>query len=414
MTVFVIIAILMVLAAVSAVIVPLLRQPKKPAHPAADSVAMSLGVLREQLTELEREFAAGHLNAESYATEKAELEQRALEDGQRTAPTAAPTDVRRTKLAVAIGVAMPLLVLGIYYAMGSHEALTGKPPAAQVGAEGGEAGHALTQQQIEGMVEKLAERLLDNPNDGQGWHMLARSYAVLGRHAESAAAYGRAVSLLPPDAQLLADYADMLAVTQQRKLQGEPEKLIRQALQIDPRNVKALALSGSVAFERKDFRAAANEWRKILDLVPKDSDISASIRSSIAEAEGRAGGATAPPQTSAANTNVSGLVTLDPALRQKASTDDAVFVFAHAVNGPRMPLAVLRKRVSDLPFEFSLDDSMAMTPQARLSQFDQITVSARISKTGDPLPHSGDLEATPVPASAGVSGLKIMIVREVK
>lgn len=414
MTIFAIIAILMVLAAVSAVVVPLMRKPKGPSQPTADSAALSLGVLREQLVELEREFAAGHLSAEGYAAEKIELEQRALEDGQRTAPAAAPADKRRTKLAVAIILAVPLLVLGMYYTMGSHEAISGKQPDVQAGAEGGDASQALTQQQIEGMVEKLVERLRDTPNDGQGWHMLARAYAVLGRHAESASAYGRAVSLLPPDAQLYADYADILAVTQERTLQGEPEKLIKLALQTDPRNVKALALSGSAAFERGDYRAAASEWRKILDIVPQDSDITAPIRSSIAEAEGRAGIATTAPQAPAAGTKVSGSVALDPALRQKVSPDNTVFVIAHAVNGPRMPLAILRKKVSDLPFEFALDDSMAMSPDLKLSQFDRITVSARISKTGDALPHSGDLEAAPMPASAGVSGLKVVIAREVK
>ncbi|OGS92266.1 MAG: c-type cytochrome biogenesis protein CcmI [Gallionellales bacterium GWA2_60_18] len=414
MTIFAIVAAIMVLAALAAVIVPLLRKPKGAAQPGTDSAAMSLEVLREQLADLEREFAAGHLTAEHYAAEKAELERRALEDGQRTTPVGAPTDARRPKLAAAVGIAVPVLVLGMYYAMGSIESLTGQQP--QPVAESGDASHALTRQDIEAMVGQLAERLMENPEDGQGWHMLGRSYAVLGRHAESAAAYARAVNLLPPDAQLLSDYADVLAMMQGRKLEGEPEKVIRLALQTDPRNIKALALSGSVAFERKDYRAAAGEWRKILDLVPPDSDISTSIRSSIADAESRIGGDStpAPAQPAAAAAVISGSVALDPALRGKAGPDNAVFIFAHAVNGPRMPLAILRKKVSDLPFEFTLDDSMAMSPDLRLSQFGQVTVGARISMSGDALQHSGDLVAAPVQTGPGAGNIRLSIASVVK
>lgn len=287
MTIFVLVAIVLVAVAVLAVVVPLLRKPRTEPEPSApDSVALSLGVLREQLAELEREFAAGHISAEIHAQEKAEIEHRALEDGQRAGAVVAPGNTRRTKLAVAIGIALPVLVLGMYFALGSYQMLDGKKPAAQPGG----APHALTPQQIVGMVERLSERLLDNPNDGQGWQMLARSYGVLGRYNESVAAYGRAVSLLPPDAQMLADFADMLAMTQGRRLQGEPEKVVRQALEVDPRNVKALALSGTIAFERKDYPAAIGEWRKILAIVPEESNLAASIRSSIADAERLMGG----------------------------------------------------------------------------------------------------------------------------
>jgi cytochrome c-type biogenesis protein CcmH len=112
------------------------------------------------------------------------------------------------------------------------------------------------------MVERLSEKLQANPNDGAGWLMLARSYSVLGRFPESAAAYGRAVGLMPPDAQMLADFADTIAMAQGRKLLGEPEKLVRRSLEIDPRNLKALALSGTIYFQRQDFKAAIGEWQK--------------------------------------------------------------------------------------------------------------------------------------------------------
>lgn len=286
MTVFVLLALFLVTIALLAVIVPLLRKAKT-APPAADSVALSLGVLREQLAELEREFAAGNLSAEIHAQEKAEIERRALEDGRRGegAPPAVD-DTRHVKSALAVGIALPIFVLGLYFALGSYQTLDGKPDP----HGGQDSAHELTPQQIVGMVERLSERLQSNPDDGPGWEMLARSYGYLGRYNESAAAYGRAVRLLPPDAQLLTDYADVLAVTQGRKLQGEPEKLVRQALEIDPRNIKALALSGTIAFERKDYQGAISEWRKILAEVPNDSELAADIRAGIADAEKQSAG----------------------------------------------------------------------------------------------------------------------------
>lgn len=408
MTVFIIVAIVLVALAVLAVVIPLVRMPKVELTSVPKSAAMSLGVLREQLADLEREFAAGRLGAEAYAQEKIEIESRALEDGRQAAPIAVASDARSTKLAAALAIVVPALALGMYFAQGSFKVLNENKPVAQSGAP-----HALTPQQIVGMVEKLSERLQDNPNDGPGWQMLARSYGVLGRYPESAAAYGRAVSLLPPDAQMLADFADMLAMTQNRRLRGEPEKIVRQALEVDPRNIKALALSGTLAFEGKNYPAAIGEWRKILELVPQDSNAASSVRSSIADAEKRMAGSGETP-LAAPGTTVSGAVNIDPAIRQRVGPDDVVFVFARAANGPRMPLAILRKRVSDLPFRFSLDDSMAMAPNLKLSQFDKVEIGARVSKSGDALARSGDFEGWSEQVTPGAGNINLVIKTQVK
>lgn len=413
MSVFIGIVALMLLGAVLAVLLPLLRKPQAaPTVAAPDSASLSIGVLREQLLELEREYAAGRLDAAQYAQEKSELETRVLEEARSDAKVATQ-DARRPRLAIALALGVSATVIGTYLLFGSPQTLD--PAKAQPAGQA--APHALTPQQIASMVERLSERLQDNPNDGQGWHMLARSYGVLGRYAESAAAYARAISLLPPDAQLLADFADTLAMTQGRRLQGEPEKVVRQALLVDPRNVKALALSGTIAFEGQDYAAAIGEWRKILAAVPEDSGIAASIRASIADAENKVGkmtGGEPAKMPVAAAAKLSGSVALDPSLREKVAPDDVVFVFAHAVDGPRMPLAILRKRVADLPFEFSLDDSMAMAPNFRLSQFDKVVVGARVSKSGDALPRSGDLEGQSAQVVPNSGGVKIAIRTVVK
>lgn len=187
-------------------------------------------------------------------------------------------------LAVALAVALPLAAAGLYLATGTPSSLA---PQIAAGATGGSP-HAVTPESIQGMVARLAARLRENPEDADGWVMLARSYAAIGRYPDSALAYERAAERLPGDAQLLADFADVAAMAQGKRLQGKPETLIARALAADPNNVKALSLAGTVAFEKDDYGAAKASWQRILSLVAHDSPVARSIRGSIADAERRA------------------------------------------------------------------------------------------------------------------------------
>lgn len=410
MTTFLIVAALLLAIAIAAVAAPLLRKPRT--SEGAESAALSLQVLREQLSDLERERQAGTLDAAQYEKECADIERRAIEDG-RQPPAAAVAESRQTWLAAAIGAAVAAIAIGLY-------ALLGTPAAFQQPGAGHAAGqqnaHSVTPQQIEAMVARLAERLQDNPGDGEGWLMLARSYNALGRFPEASAAFGRAMSLLPPDAQLLSDYADTLAMAQGRSLRGEPEKIIQRALAADPRNIKALALSGSAAFERQDYAAAIAEWRKVLDIVPPDSNVADRIRNSIADAESRSGGrAGEAGGNTAAKTGVSvqGVVALDSGLRSQVADGDTVFIFARPVAGAKMPLAIKRIQVRDLPARFTLDDSMAMPGGPKLSDHAQVVVGARVSKSGDATPRSGDLEGYADAVPAGATGVRLTISRQI-
>lgn len=417
MTWFLVFSGLLLAGVLALLIYPLVRGGSSKADVALKSRELNLAVLREQRAELERDYAEGRLDAAAYDKAREELERRTLEDAA-TAPVVRKSSWvgRRPWVAALLGVFLPAVVIGLYAFLGQPGAMTGQRPAST--AESGS--HALTPQQIQGMVERLAERLQQNPNDGSGWLMLAKSYSVLGRYPESAAAYGRAVSLLPPDAQVMADFADTVAMAQGRSLQGEPEKLVQKALEIDPKNLKALALSGSIAFDRQDYRRAIGEWRKILALVPPDSNIASGIQGSIRDAENRlaVSGQQQPvqpePKAATANLAVSGEVSIDPALAASVAPGDALFVFARAVDGPKIPLAILRKTAGELPLKFSLDDSMAMAPNFRLSQFNQVIIGARISKSGDAMPRSGDLEGASAPVTPGQAGIKVRIGQKVK
>ena len=395
-------------------VVPLLRRDSRSGQDGGGVQMLNAAVLREQLADLDRELAAGELTQDSYDKSRQEIERRALEEASEAHRTG-DDQGRRPWLAIGLAVCVPAVVAALYLYLGSPDALN---PDKNAGTSN-EGGHALGQQQIVAMVQRLAERLQDNPNDGAGWLMLAKSYGVMGRFPESAAAYGRAIALLSPDAQVLADFADTVAMSQGRKLAGEPERIVRQALAVDPNNIKALALSGTAAFERQDFRGAITEWQKILVLVPEGSQAASGIQNSIRAAEAQlvAADGSAGRQVGDAKPAVAGIagtISLDPALARRVGPGDTLFVFARAADGPRMPVAMYRVPATGFPVGFLLDDSMSMTPNFRLSLQKQVVVGARISKSGDAQPRSGDLEGFSATISPGTQGVLVVIGSEVK
>ena len=364
------------------------------------SDALNTALYAEQLAELDADLRSGAIMQRDFDAASRELKARLVEDVGVAPPRESTRQSRGT--AIAVGLAVPACAIGIYLLVGSPQ-LLGPAPQADRAAE-------LTPHEIEAMVERLAERLKTDSQNVEGWMLLARSYAAFGRFKESADAYAIAVKLRPGDAQLLADYADALGMSLGRKLGGEPEKVVLRALEIDPRNLKALALAGSAAFERKEYKGAAGYWERMLPLVPADSDEARSIRANVDEARALENGAPPPAQAAAApKAGLRGEVKLAPALAANAAPTDTVFIFARAVQGPPMPLAVLRKQVRDLPLQFALDDSMAMAPGASLSGSPQVIVGARISKSGTPAPQPGDLQGLSAPVANDASGVTIVI-----
>lgn len=410
MIAFVIVAMLLTVAVLGLLLYPLLLKERSPY--VGSAAELSIAVLRDQLGELDEQRKSGLLDSGVFVEEQVELERRALEDGvARAGATVGPNSSRRPALAGMVGAGLPILAIGLYVWLGSPDAL--KPQAATDAA----GNHAVSPQQIQSMAAKLAERLQSNPDDGEGWLMLGRSYSVLGRYPESAAAFGRATTLLPPNAGLLADYADVVAMAQGRRLAGEPEKIIARALSIDPRHIKSLALSGTAAFERGDYPAAIRDWRTILTLVPPDSQAAQSINNSIVDAERRVGGgsvvaaasATRAPVAASGSTQVTGTVTLLPALAGKLPADATLFVFARNTDGSRIPLAMARVNSARLPYAFKLDDSMSMAPNAKLSSAKSVIIGARLSRNGDALAKPGDLEGFSAPVTVGAAGVAVTI-----
>ena len=406
MLLFVLLAGLVLAATLAVLLFPLLSG-RKSIRPSRN--ALNTALYAEQLVELEADLRTGSIAPREHETVARELKARLVADA---GATETPAVVRGGRgAAIGVGVIVPLLAVGVYLFVGSPQ-LLGPVPAT-------DSAHEIDPKQIEAMVERLAEKLKSDPANVEGWMLLGRSYSSFGRFKEATEAYAVAVKLRPDDAQLLADYADTLGMALGRKLEGEPAKLIARALEIDPRNLKALALAGTVAFERKDYKAAAGYWERMLPLVEADSDDARSIRSNVEEARSLAEGRVAkkaesfdpkdatPPKTHVAA--LRGQVQLAPALAAKAAPTDTVFIFARAVQGPPMPLAVLRKQVRDLPVQFALDDSMAMAAGASLSSSPKVIVGARISKSGGPAAQSGDLQGLSAPVANDASGVTVVI-----
>jgi len=431
MTLFWVYAALLALVALAFLLTPLLRSRAR-AGAAVSRAASNLGVFRDQLAELDADLAAGSIGREQWEAARGDLQRGLLGDGgapeagaavpakrSKAAAIAAPPSRRSKAAAIAIGVAVPLVSVSLYLGLGNPQGLDPRTESAAQGAP-----HQLTQEQIESMVTRLAQRLESNPDDAEGWAMLARTYGTLGRFAEAADAYAKAVAQFPQDAQLLADYADSLAMAQGQNLQGKPEALIQRALQADGNNLKALALAGTVEFEKRNFAKAVEYWSRMLPLLPPDSQMVDSVRASIKEAQDKQGGApkslattaretkggaSKAPAAAAKSASVSGTIKLAPALAARAAPDDIVFVLARPAQGSRMPLAAVRVKVKDLPMTFSFDDSMAMNPSAKLSDFAEVVVAARVSKTGNVVPQGGDLEGVSKPVRPGAAGIIVEI-----
>ena len=276
MTLFWIIAAALAFSASLFIALPLLKSHAKPDYGAAGN-ALKLSVYRDQLAELGEDMRAGRLGDDQYAQARGELENRLLEEvPDAGASVPAPAQRRHRAAAVAAVIVVPLLAVFLYLALGNPAAL---------GPRQSDGAHGLGQQQMDAMIARLSARLEKNPQDAEGWVLLARAQAVLGRFDEASAAYAKSVALLPDNAQLLADYADALAMARGRRLEGEPEMLVERALRADPNNAKALALAGTIAFDKKDFGLAVKDWERLRDLIPPGSEFAKSIQRSIDEAK---------------------------------------------------------------------------------------------------------------------------------
>ncbi len=425
MTTFIIVAILMVAAALAWVLWPLLRPSSRKL---IEQRAANLTVFKDQFADLDADLRRGSISQDQYGEARAELERRMLDEARAETRVQAPAPAARFKTALVLAGAIPIVAGLLYAQLGAPDAFSPLATAMQDQ-------HQMTGAQVEEMTAKLAARLEKEPDNVDGWVMLARTYYSQRRFEEAARAYEKLTGLLPGEPALYADYADALAMAQGRKIAGKPLELVNKALELDPNQWKALAMAGTEAFDRKDFKGAVEYWER-LKASSAGEPIAQQIQGSIDEARRLGGlppspdagtapvaaakGTPAPSATAKASpaaaaagagTNVSGTVTLSAELKAKAGPNDAVYVFARPADGSKMPIAITRAQVKDLPLKFTLDDSTSMSKDIKISGFQEVVVAARVSKSGSAMPASGDLEGLTKPVKVGSSGLAVTIDR---
>jgi cytochrome c-type biogenesis protein CcmH len=414
----------MMAGALLAVLPPLLARRQAET---SDRGAANIALLRRSLEDNDAELRTGAIDRDQWESARREIERRAVEESQATdgtQPVAAEAQ-RSPRIALLLAIVLPLAAVALYIVVGEPRAISGRPPVPEEAAA-----HAVENDRIQAMAEGLAKKLASAPEDAEGWATLGRTYAYLGRLQEAMNAFEESMKRRPQDARLLADYADMVAATKGGgSLMGEPEKLIKRALALDANQPKALALAGTIAFQKKDFATAAKHWERALAVMPEESGFAKQIAAGLAEAREAMGqprstaipsapAKAAPPKSAAtaaaggaAGGTVSGTVTLAPELAKRASPGDTVFVFARAPEGGP-PLAVIRVKVSELPLKFRLDDSMGMGTGNALSTAPRVVVTARVTKTGNVVPQSGDFEGLSTPVIPGASGIAVRIDKE--
>ena len=377
-------AALLLIGMVLVILIPALLRPQSTLN--RDDNAQRREIFRAQFAEIEQDLASGVLDAAQYELAKTELERRML-DEVTSSPLAATVAKPDRRLAVILVFLVPLTAFWLYVKIGNPEAIVNPTGAAMMD------GKPMTQADVEGLLASLAAKLEKNPDDGAGWVLLGNSYVKIGKYAEAVKAYEQATKKITDNAQLYADYADALAATNDYKLEGLPVELANQALKIDARNIKAKMLLATAAYDRQDYKEAIALWEKIITELPKEAEIIPDIKAAIAKAQSLAGETKSTSvQKVAVNAGIRGTVRLSPALTKALDANATLFVFARAAQGAPMPIAIVRASAKDLPYQFQLDDTSAIMPSNKLSQADAVVVVARISKSGDAKPQTGDLQ----------------------
>lgn len=403
---------------------PLRAKRASSSEPTADEVQEANSTIyRAQLAELDRDRAIGQLSDTDYSEARTELQRRLLDDADAVSatsdakPSAAPDRVRRTRIALAFF--LPLGALAIYSQIGNPTAAL---PAAEQAQQ--------AEMTMEKMIVQLRTKLDAQPDNPEGWAMLAQSYGALGRWDDAAQAFTKIGPTLARDPRLMAAFAEVLARQAGGNFEGKPRTLITMALKLDPKHPYALMLAGSDAFQDRRWSQAIEYWEPLLAQLDPDSDDARTLSEGIAKAREMGGtapvakpaktpvgaGDTPSKAGNATATAVTGRVDLAPTFKAQTQPSDTVFIFARAVNpdgspGPRMPLAVQRTTVADLPFNFSLDDSQAMTPQSKISNAEKLRIEARISRSGNAIAASGDISGQSEIVKPGTKNLRVTLDR---
>ncbi len=351
----------------------------------------NINIARDRLAELKANRSAGGISEEQYDEQKTELELQLNDDLDVAENSPTPSSQGRW-LTYVLMIVIPCLSLGLYWALGDYGAINRANEPSQSSQEMPSA------EQINGMVAKLSEKMKSEPKNLQGWLMLGRSYKVLQKYPEAVDALNHAYQLAGDNADVLLQYAEALMLANNNSWAGKPEELINKVVSKEPNNLSGLWFAAMMNAQRNDKKIAVDYLRRLETLLPADSPDKQQIHDLIANAGAEQGGAaskpSAPVTASSGEVKVNIDVSLTEELQKQSAPGDTVFIYAQALSGPKMPLAISRKHVSDLPIKVTLSDADSMLPNMKLSSFNEVRLLARVSKSASAMPQVGDLIGT--------------------
>ena len=401
-----IVAIIIVLAIAFALLtLTFLRQRKTD----PDRNQQNIDILRQEFVDLKAQLEAGEITDAQYQQIYDELVITLGDDLHQATPTpAARPHLGQRATLIGVFALLAVLAPSLYYLLGTPQALNPQPPAGSELAHQAAGVNGIGS--IEAMVDKLRQKLEKEPNNIEGWMMLGRSYMVLKRYDQAVEALSKAYALNSNDSGVLLFYADAITMQNGGQINDKAFKLIKMALAKNPQNPTALWMAAMAYEARGDYKTAVSYWQSLLPKVQSNANDSQEVKMRLAHAEARLTGKpleipnpeqvaqasnaanTSTSPTAATGASVTAIIKLGEKYKQRVKPTDTVFVFARAVNGPRQPLAAKRLQVKDLPATITLNDSMAMSPMNKLSDFAQVYIGARVSRSGNVMPSNGDLQ----------------------
>ncbi|MBU6955011.1 c-type cytochrome biogenesis protein CcmI [Hahella sp. HN01] len=393
MTVFWLAIVLLAVLAIAIIAVPLLSILKSGSQGAgARRDTANVALFEDRLTELRAELKAGQISDAEFHDLHIELEKSLLNDAEPGAQNTAyrSSRMRQVLVLVLVVVGVPVTALLMYQQVGDYKGLRQvewmKETRLQL---------ALAGNDPEEILRRLRDRLLEQPDHVEGWALLGRSLMTMQRYAEAEEAFRHLAELLAAEGENPAGAHGLRAQAlffKEGRLSAPVRAALEQALKTDPNEGSSLSILGVAAFQEQRYAEAAKFWRRIIELNPNDPN-AAAIRNGVARAEQLAAEqANQQPAQAAGGASLQLQVSLGESLNGQAEPGDTVFILARPADGTRMPLAVVRKTVGELPVSVTLDDSMAMGPMAKLSSAETVEVVARVSKSGSPQPQPGDLQ----------------------
>lgn len=415
--------ILMCLLAIAGLVYPLLKTRQTASLAYKES---NLNINDEKIKELDLDLEEGRIDQEFYKAAREELDRELLidipEESQQTASQHYTSAAKRQPaLALIISVFVPALALLVYLDLGMHAASDESFVASQQQQPSSQ------QMSIEEMARKLEDRIKENGGTAEEWAMLARSHKYLKEYTQAANAFAVALDQDSNNAQLMLERAEMLALSNNQRFTPQAMELVLKAYELQPHNPNVLWFAGVAEYQSGNYRKAIEHLTTLLPLVIKDENAIKSVTGYVSQArqqliaageqvpaleellgskvmlavaqQSKAQSSSPQPTTtqqakqSTASAGIKRLeiaVEISDSVRNKFNAGDIVFVYAKAKQGPRMPLAAQRMTLAELPATIVLDDTMGMVAGMNIGAFDQLVVSARVSRSGSAIAQSGD------------------------